>query len=336
MKKFLKIFTVILAAVISLTILSSCKNNKAEITADNVPLFYSEWMKYINGDIPVKNIAIPGSHDAGTYNMLSLGETQSSSILTQLKFGVRYFDIRVEEKGDSLVIFHSVLSGMDFNEVINDISEFMETNDSEVLILDFQHFKNDSMQKVIDTLESSLDTERYAVKNDTEMSDADFIDNLKLEDCRGKFIITWGSDYKIDEKNYLFRRNNDEGSLSECSLESYYEGDLHKKSSEEFIENALPLYFEKFSLKNKGLFVLQGQLTAPTLVTTPLSLEESHALNMNNYVRNLKNSDLLKYVNIIMRDYVTDDIEKTDSVLSLNIAKNIVSDTKEFLKYIEI
>ena len=57
---------------------------------------------------------------------------------------------------------------------------------------------------------------------------------------------------------------------------------------------------------------------------------------MNNYVRNLKNSDLLKYVNIIMRDYVTDDIEKTDSVLSLNIAKNIVSDTKEFLKYIEI
>lgn len=333
MKKFLKIFTVILTLVLSATILSSCKN-KEEITADNVPSFYSEWMSFVNDETLVKNIAIPGSHDAGTFKMMSLGETQSSSILAQLKFGVRYFDIRVEQKGDDLVIFHSVLSGTDFKEVINDISEFMQTNDSEVLILDFQHFKNDSMQSVIDALESELDTERYAVKNDTGTSDLDFIDNLKLKDCRGKFIITWGSDYKVEEKDYLFRRNDDAGSLSNGCLESYYEGNLHKKDSTEFIENALPLYFEKFSQKNKGLFVLQGQLTAPNLVTTPLSLEESHAANMNSYVRNLKDSELLKYVNIIMRDFVTDDIEKTDSALSLNLAKNIVSDRKKFAEYV--
>ena len=325
-----KILTVLLSSLLILILaftLVGCNKNRE--TGEISP-FYSKWMECIDDNALIKNIAMPGSHDAGTVDIGSLGETQSSRISKQLSYGVRYFDIRVEKKGDKLVIFHSILSGMAFDEVVADIKSFMQTNTTELLILDFQHFKNDSMQDVINVLENQLDTEKYAVKNNTNSSDLDFIDNLKLKDCRGKFIITWGSDTGVKDKNYLFRRNNDDGDLSACCLESYYKGNLHKESSSKFIEEALPSYYKSYKSKNKGLFVLQRQITAPNLFTTLRSLEDKHNANMTAFVKNIKNKpEWLALTNIVMRDYVTDDISKSKATIELNEAKKIIAEEKE-------
>ena len=57
--------------------------------------FYSTWMGEIKEDTKLKNIVIPGSHDAGSYGMMPQARTQGHDIIDQLKSGARYFDLRV-------------------------------------------------------------------------------------------------------------------------------------------------------------------------------------------------------------------------------------------------
>ena len=56
-----------------------------------------------------------------------------------------------KKKNGELNIFHDIdTSGVNFFEIANDIVNFIKTNTSEFLVLDFQHFKNNSQKDVID------------------------------------------------------------------------------------------------------------------------------------------------------------------------------------------
>ena len=211
--------------------------------------------------------------------------------------------------------------------------DFIAANPSEFLVLDFQHFNNGSQSSVIDVIESS-ELIDLAVKNEGELTDMDYIDSLTLEDVRGKVIITWGSnEANGDEYSYLFRRNNDSCSLPNASLDSMYFGE--ENSSKTYIEESLPKYMAHIVAKNKALTVLQGQLTSPNLGNLK-NLENGHNKAMSEYVRSIAdNKTYLDSVNIIMRDFIGSDIEKTNSVLYLNLKKNNVKSeaTAEFEKF---
>jgi hypothetical protein len=61
------------------------------------------------GDRPLRELVIPGSHDAGTFVMESSADNFSSkcqkiSILEQLKAGSRYLDLRAREAKRRLVV----------------------------------------------------------------------------------------------------------------------------------------------------------------------------------------------------------------------------------------
>ena len=69
--------------------------------------------------------------------------TQSLTIGEQLKYGCRYFDIRVnKKKNGELNIFHDIdTSGVNFFEIANDIVNFIKTN-TNVLHIFWQCFAN--------------------------------------------------------------------------------------------------------------------------------------------------------------------------------------------------
>lgn len=315
-----KIVSYILAICIIIVCLTSfCSCSKATLNE-----FYGKWLEYIKDETLLTDVVIPGSHDAGSNGMLWLAETQSTDIDIQLAGGVRYFDIRVEKKSNGkLVIFHGPIRGQAFSDVLTDIVEFMKISPTETLILDFQHFNGGSENDVASLIETSFAD--ILLVNSTSMTDLDYVDSLTLGECRGKILITWGSDTCAD-KAWAFRRNNDECTLENTVLQSKYDGDLHKQGSEYFIENALSAYISDYIAKDKGLFVLQGQLTAPKLLNSPKGQERKHDNNMTNYILSLKdNLQVLPYINIIMRDYIiTDKMEKVNSILNLNISKNNV------------
>ncbi|HOD93443.1 MAG TPA: phosphatidylinositol-specific phospholipase C domain-containing protein [Clostridia bacterium] len=326
MKKLLTVFLI----VIMLITMSSCQG---VLINQDIP-FYSEWMSYIEDDILVKEIVIPGSHDAGTIGMIYAAKTQSLPIYKQLIDGVRYFDIRVEKKKNAeLVIYHSIAKGQTFTRVVDDILEFMNNNTTEFVILDFQHFKNESMDDVAAVIETRLS--EYLINNETDLTDLDFIDSMSLESARGKILICWGSDVCAD-RAWAFRRNNDSGTLEDTVMESYYDSAYHKLDSADFISNAYPDYYERYIKKDKGLFVLQGQLTAKWVLGSPLDREIEHRDNMNNFVRNLKDKEeWLSYTNIIMRDFVNVGWEKIDAVLELNEYKGNIKEGMDFLSNLE-
>lgn len=334
MKKRNLILLIVVVIITALTCcLTACAKNNDELTKEKEK-FYSSWMSAVKDDTPINKVAILGSHDSGTYKMESIiknmTSTQGLSIGRQLAYGTRYFDIRVYKEGSDLKIFHGPdTSGPNFSDIADDILKFIKANTSEFLILDFQHFGNNSQLAVLEMLESK-GLLNYAVKNTTDKKDIDFIDSLTVKDVRGKIIIVWGSNEANDSaNNFLFRRNNDKCTMENTSLDSLYLEDENKKVSDKFIAQALPKYMEHIINKNKGLFVLQGQLTSPSGAGDLKALEDSHNTNMSKFIREIKsNVKYLKHINIIMRDFIGSDLEKTNCVLNLNIEKNIIKDNE--------
>lgn len=211
--------------------------------------YLTEWMKYIDGDTPVTDLAIPGSHDSGCIEMPWYAVTQDLTFAEQLERGVRYFDIRVNKKGGDLVIFHGPVNGVDYEGVLRDIDEFMDAHPSEFLVLDFSHFKNDSEEKVFDLFDEIVSADR--VVNDTNIADAEFLDALTLDDVRGKVIVFITPD-ETDYcgRDYFFYKHGDEvGEDAEtcyASLVSPYKKFWNGKSAKKFAGDILYRYIDTF------------------------------------------------------------------------------------------
>jgi hypothetical protein len=138
------------------------------------PTFRIPWMKQMAstiGPMMLRNVAIPGTHDSGTYgiNLLSyIGEddlkwltvindmslatmiaadlidnwaiSQTINFTRQLASGIRYFDLRVQWARNSLNFVHGLV-GPPVTELFEQLSTFLSTpgNEKEVVLLDFNH-----------------------------------------------------------------------------------------------------------------------------------------------------------------------------------------------------
>ena len=73
----------------------------------------NNWMSGIADQTSVADLAIPGTHDSGTYTFWAqlvphaLTQTLNSSIYDQLTAGVRGLDIRVKQVGNNLEVVHN-------------------------------------------------------------------------------------------------------------------------------------------------------------------------------------------------------------------------------------
>jgi len=322
----------ILIAIAVCAIIGNSKNDKTEPTKE-----LASWQSMIKDETPLKKVAIPGAHDAGTVGMPYFTSTQDRSITQQLNCGIRYLDLRVSYAKGKLLMYHGPSKGIALTSVLDDVCRFLTENPSENVILDFQHFEekeHEAQDATIKLIEEKMIDRVISTQLDSSLnSDAKFIEELTLGEARGKALVFWGREYQTAlEKKYVFLRNDDEGEREICALQSYYYGNLHKKSSAYFIENALPKYLEKFknsdSTADKGLFVLQGQLTDGLYILGPRFREATHTDNMNRFTEELRASEYLDTINIIMRDFVTP--HKNCLTISLNSEKsNVKEDMRE-------
>lgn len=282
------------------------------------------WMKNINDETKINEIILPGSHDAGTNGMSWLGATQHLSVEEQLNLGVRYFDLRVNKVNDEYFIFHSIINGNKFDPILDLIVNFIKENQSETLLLDFQHFKNGSDEYVCREVSNKL--KDYLIIKD-EREELNFVDNLKLKEARGKCIVFFGDDSEYTKEDHIFSRNNDTCTKTGQALDSCYISSYHSLESSAFINKALDKYVYKIKEKrekemHKGIFVLQCQLTDSKLVFGPFHRERSHEQNMENYIKNLANLNYFLEINVIMRDFL--DENKANSIINLNYEKGIM------------
>lgn len=315
------VLAAILVAVAVCVIIANGKNDRSIPTAE-----LAEWQGMIKDEALLKNVAIAGAHDAGTKGLPYFAATQDRDTTDLLNCGTRYLDLRVSYANGKLLIYHGPSKGVALSDVLNQTKQFVTAHPTECVILDFQHFDekdNEAQTATIKLVEDTMPD--LLVTNDGGKTDADFVDGLTMGDVRGKCLVTWGRETEsILNKSYVFKRNNDGGTRENSALQSYYTGSLNKKSSNSYIKTALPTYIDKYKNENKGLFVLQGQLTDGLYVFGPKLREATHTDNMNRYLDGLKESDDLQYINIVIRDFVSP--SKNCRTLQLNLSKGTVKE----------
>jgi hypothetical protein len=122
---------------------------------ENLTLNSEKWMESLKNyidNLKLYEIMIPGTHDSGCYNAVSLiGKswivTQHQTIEQQLKLGARYFDLRFSyfegRSTDEFWISHNVWNTkVSYNQIETAINNFLDSNTKEVVIIKLSHFRN--------------------------------------------------------------------------------------------------------------------------------------------------------------------------------------------------
>lgn len=98
----------------------------------------SDWMADLDDTLPLSALTIPGTHDSGAlYSIADVaGKCQSLTVAEQLKAGVRFFDIRLQQRGDKLAVVHSFVDQLtDFADVLDDMTDFLRDHPTEFLLV---------------------------------------------------------------------------------------------------------------------------------------------------------------------------------------------------------
>lgn len=242
MKLRLKSIAVVLILILSTGVsLIGCKGNeKPSENSLNIekPIehgdVYQEWMSYIKDDTLYRDIANVGTHNSGSVDTAIVVEDrqvktdwltcQSDGIYTQLSYGVRIFDFRINEQNETLYLTHGLARGLKFEDAIKDLKSFSDEHPSEIifftLIPYLQQDIDPARVKAITDLLNPVDTAL------PETYDLSTVTVKELRDSGKKFIIatdsswaeithnrhigvdgTWRSEYnfgKLEENDKLF------------------------------------------------------------------------------------------------------------------------------------
>ena len=154
----------------------------------------ADWMARLPDDVPLGELSIPGTHDAGT-QYVQLGffsKCQARSVGQQLEDGFRYLDIRLAISGDGLGLNHGFCqcrtgaapwSGrLMLEDVLEDCYDFLSAHPTEAVIFAVKQEHGDEsvaeFQRVLDRYIQE-DVERWYL--DSELP--------SLGEARGRLVL---------------------------------------------------------------------------------------------------------------------------------------------------
>lgn len=126
------------------------------------------WSSTLNDDRLLKQVTLPGSHDATIYDGGDFDQTgitqyivsknksitQSGSIADQCRMGSRFFDVRLKVSGGAVRGYHQTAGqggvGATSQKILDDVDGFLKARGSEFVILRISHTDRDT--KIVDTV----------------------------------------------------------------------------------------------------------------------------------------------------------------------------------------
>jgi hypothetical protein len=184
----------------------------------------AHWMEQIPGlmDKQLWQVALPGSHDAGAYDLSTelaactsaripgvlqkpFAETQAGDFAYQLKGGVRYFDLRPVAKEGEFYAYHAVI-GHNIKEMLGDVRSFMQQSRKELVILNVSHFcemDDAAHERLTALIQSYLDEYLYKEENAALLQT-----QLKDYVANGpRVLIVYADDYVLRQPRAGFFRS---------------------------------------------------------------------------------------------------------------------------------
>ena len=176
---FLGLVTLVSTIVVSVLALVPITKNK-DIEA-------MDWMSKVDDNALITELSIPGTHDSGaTRSIFDVsGKCQDTSIETQLNIGVRFFDMRLQLVEDDFRVVHSFVDQkLEFEDVLEDMVDFIEHHNKEFLIM--------SIKEEADSINAKRSFEEELLDELEEYKDIICYDNSlpkTLKEARGKIYI---------------------------------------------------------------------------------------------------------------------------------------------------
>lgn len=152
------------------------------------------WMATIPSNLRLRQLTLPGAHDAATKNCGSASKCQSEDIAGLLANGVRGFDLRPRYTSskasdielDNLEIFHgSSSTGIKFKDAVATLVNFVKDNPSEMVVI--------NMQKESSGGTDQSSTWRTSIRTCFQNNAAYLLSSLEtyqnFGDARGKVVV---------------------------------------------------------------------------------------------------------------------------------------------------
>lgn len=152
-KNKILIFVIMIVSMIITSVFAFCS---FERKYDEISV---NWMSKVNDDVNIIDLSIPGTHDSGALHSIAdvAGKCQDMSISSQLKIGVRFFDLRLQLVNNEFKIVHSFVDqDLKFQTVVEDLYSFIKKYDSEFLII--------SIKEESSSVNSTLSFEEALIK----------------------------------------------------------------------------------------------------------------------------------------------------------------------------
>ncbi len=269
----------------------------------------SDWMKSLDDSVSLTSLSIPGSHDSGALHSIGdlSGKCQDLAIEGQLKAGVRFFDIRLQQRDDEMKVFHGIVDQkLEFTKVLNEFKSFLTAHPSEAIIV--------SIKKESDDKDSSSSFETTLLK---ELSSYSTYWNLDRElpqtlgTLRGKaYLVSRYPDNTIGLPAYDGWLDHDKGSItntfgiegSNLHVQDFYKvSDIENKKEE--ITNCL-----EYSMNHTDTLTLN--FTSCYYVDSfPPTYAGTTAKVINSWLPEIIKEK--KNVGVLVSDFVTSDLCKT-------------------------
>jgi 1-phosphatidylinositol phosphodiesterase len=144
------------------------------------------WMKDIPDHVKLSQLAIPGTHDSGADGGWEndILYTQCLNFDEQLRYGIRFFDIRVRHYRDTLRIHHAAFFLNKYlDHFLGPLQSFLDRNPSETIL--FRLKEDDTPAENTRTMLQTLDVYLSWYSRFLQTNNRD----ITLKKARGKFII---------------------------------------------------------------------------------------------------------------------------------------------------
>ncbi len=253
--------------------MNSCKKEK-DSSAFKIQKIQKDWMfglmeLYSEKEIFFSELCLPGSHDAGMYNLrkCTFGanscntQTQQLDMYQQLEAGFRIFDVRPAFVRGEIFTQHATecgglgCEGDYLRDILKMTNDFLEEN-KEVVILSLNHFCNISPN---DTLLLNLIEETLG---DKIYKETDFLENLydwSLQKVLGKKPQK-GKVILVFEGGFSNNTENRSNGYFTNSILNFVGGWSNKNIYSQLKEDQLRRYSE-FSPRSPKLFQFSYQMT---------------------------------------------------------------------------
>lgn len=196
------------------------------------------WMQKVNDDRLITTMSIPGTHDSGaTHSIFDVaGKCQDLNIKTQLKIGVRFFDIRLQQVNDKFNVVHSFVDQKTkFENVLDDMVSFVEKYPSEFLLVSIKEDADskNSTKSFENVLLEYLNIHKNVISYDNSLPKT-------LKEARGKIYILSRYSSTIGIDAYIGWQDDAAFSLNDMYIQdNYYIDDVKDKIND--IENTLQI-----------------------------------------------------------------------------------------------